>query len=70
MPPSTLARRYKNFLSILDFDAAGLEYCLDLAIRMKADRRLGAQGPSARLLDGRYVAMLFEKIASCSLTTA
>jgi ornithine carbamoyltransferase len=51
----------KDFLSILDFDAAELERCLELATHMKADRSLGRQAPTAGALDGRHVAMLFEK---------
>lgn len=51
----------KNFLSVLDFEAADLEHCLDLAAQMKADRSLGRQAPAANALDGRHVAMLFEK---------
>jgi ornithine carbamoyltransferase len=69
MAPSTVSRRYKNFLSILDFDAAGLERCIDLAIRMKAARKSGAQAPTARILAGRYVAMLFEKPSLRTRTT-
>jgi ornithine carbamoyltransferase len=56
---ATLTR--KDFLSILDFDAADLERCLALAARVKADRSLGLQAPTAAVLNGRHVAMLFEK---------
>jgi ornithine carbamoyltransferase len=51
----------KDFLSVLDFDAADLERCLDLAGRVKADRTLGLQAPAAAVLNGRHVAMLFDK---------
>src|SRR5713226_9225307 len=51
----------KDFLSVLDFEAADLERCLDLAARVKADRRLGRHAPTAEALDGRHVAMLFDK---------
>ncbi len=51
----------KDFLSVLDFDAADLERCLALAAQVKADRSLGLQAPTASVLNGRHVAMLFEK---------
>ena len=51
----------KDFLSVLDFEPADLEHCLDLAVQLKADRMLGREAPSAEVLNGRHVAMLFEK---------
>src|SRR5436190_9365747 len=60
MTATTLARR-KDFLSVLDFDAADLERCLELAAEVKADRSLGRHAPTAEALDGRHVAMLFDK---------
>ena len=59
MTPATVTR--KDFLSVLDFDAADLERCLDLASRLKAERRLGRHASTAEALDRRHVAMLFEK---------
>jgi ornithine carbamoyltransferase len=56
---ATLAR--KDFLSVLDFDAADLERCLALAAQMKEDRSRGLQAPTASALNGRHVAMLFDK---------
>ncbi len=53
--------RRKDFLSILDLDGAELTRCLDLAARLKADRTLGLQAPTANALAGRHVAMLFDK---------
>ena len=50
------ATRRKDFLSVLDFDAADLERCLEIAARVKADRRLGLQAPTATALNGRHVA--------------
>jgi len=52
---------HKDFLSVLDFDPADLERCLTLAAQMKADRTLGPDAPTASVLGGRHVAMLFEK---------
>jgi ornithine carbamoyltransferase len=58
MHGTTTARRTR-FLSILDFDRAGIETCLDVAADLKAARAAGAR--HARPLDGKHVALLFEK---------
>jgi ornithine carbamoyltransferase len=55
-----IARR-KDFLSVLDFEAADLEQCVALAARLKAERGLGRHAPTADALDGRHVAILFDK---------
>ena len=54
-------RTGKDFLSVLSFEPAELERCLDLAVQIKADRGLGRDAPTAGELLGRHVAMLFEK---------
>jgi ornithine carbamoyltransferase len=59
----------KDFLSVLDFDAADLERCLKLAARVKADRSLGRHAPTAGVLNGRHVALLFEKPSLRTRTT-
>jgi len=51
----------KDFLSVLDFDAEMLEYCLDLAGELKRDRPLGRRAPTSASLEGLHFAMLFEK---------
>ena len=56
-----LITKRKDFLSILDFDAADLEHCLQLAAQLKADRSLGRLAPTTETLSGRHVAMLFDK---------
>src|SRR6184192_530143 len=66
--PTTVARK-KDFLSVLDFDAADLENCLALAARVKTDRALGRRAPTAEALDGRHVAMLFDKPSLRTRTT-
>jgi ornithine carbamoyltransferase len=66
MNTATLAR---NFLSVLDFDAEDLGRCLDLAAQMKADRALGRAAPTANALDGRHVALLFDKPSLRTRTT-
>jgi ornithine carbamoyltransferase len=51
----------KDFLSVLDLTADELSYLLELAVRLKAERRLGLRAPTARSLNGSHVALLFEK---------
>ena len=48
-----------RFLSVLDFDHAQLESCLDLAASLKAAR--AGRFAHARPLEGLHVALLFEK---------
>ena len=59
--PHTAAATRKDFLSVLDFEATDLERCLELATQVKADRSLGRHAPTSEALDGRHVAMLFDK---------
>jgi ornithine carbamoyltransferase len=68
MNETALLRR-KDFLSVLDFDADDFERCIDLALRMKADRALGSQAPTAKALESRFVALLFEKPSLRTRTT-
>ena len=69
MTQATTAARPRHFLSVTDLDAVDLERCLELALRMKAERALGADAPTAHVLAGRYVAMLFEKPSLRTRTT-
>jgi ornithine carbamoyltransferase len=55
----TTASIPSRFLSILDFDQAALEGCLDLAGELKAARAAGVA--HERPLEGRHFALLFEK---------
>src|SRR5438445_9548077 len=66
--PTTVARK-KDFLSVLDFDAADLENCLALAAQVKADRSLGRHAPTADARDGQHVALLFDKPSLRTRTT-
>ncbi len=59
--PSIERSTRKDFLSILDFDATDLERCLQISSRLKAERSLGRQAPTADAIDGRHIALLFEK---------
>jgi ornithine carbamoyltransferase len=68
MPETTVARR-KDFLSVLDFDAADLERCLQLAAQVKSERSLGRHAPFADVLNGRHVALLFDKPSLRTRTT-
>jgi ornithine carbamoyltransferase len=58
---AAVPRTRKDFLSVLDLEPADLDRCLELAAQLKADRPLGRQSPTANALEGRHVAMLFEK---------
>ena len=49
----------RRFLSILDLDRDGLLACLELAAAFKAARAAGV--PHERPLEGRHIALLFEK---------
>src|SRR5579864_6497195 len=64
-----IVTRRKDFLSVLDFDAADLEGCLRLAAQLKSDRPLGRHAPAADALDGRHVALLFDKPSLRTWTT-
>jgi len=55
----TVANKLTRFLSITDFDPSTLESCLALAARMKGARAAGVR--HERPLEGRHVALLFEK---------
>ncbi len=56
---SVLTRHPTRFLSVLDFTAAELEACLELAASLKRARAEGR--PHERRLEGRHIAMLFDK---------
>jgi ornithine carbamoyltransferase len=68
MTDATITKR-KDFLSVLDFDAPDLERCLQLAAQVKSDRLLGRHAPTADALNGRHVAMLFDKPSLRTQTT-
>jgi len=59
----------KDFLSVLDLDPPDLERCLHLAAQLKADRALGRLAPTSDALNGRHVALLFEKPSLRTRTT-
>src|SRR4051812_1783514 len=69
MPLSPATQTRKDFLSVLDFDAIDFERCLQLAAQLKADRTLGRHAPTADALNGRHVAMLFDKPSLRTRTT-
>jgi len=60
---------HKDYISVLNFDSADLERCLQLAAQLKADRPLGRQAPTADALNGRHVALLFDKPSLRTRTT-
>ena len=59
----------KDFLSIRDLTRSDFLLLLDLAADMKATRRLGRQAPTATVLAGEHVALLFEKPSLRTWTT-
>ena len=69
MTQATPTQTRKDFLSILDFDPNDLEGCLQLAAQLKADRSLGRHAPTADALNGRHVALLFDKASLRTRTT-
>ncbi|MFN2448062.1 MAG: ornithine carbamoyltransferase [Vicinamibacterales bacterium] len=48
-------------MSILDLNHGELETVLRLSSRLKTERTLGLRAPTAHVLDGRHVGLLFEK---------
>lgn len=54
----TIDLRGRDFLKELDFSKAELTYLLELAGRLKADRRAGREVPT---LTGKCIALIFEK---------
>ncbi len=67
MTPAATTR--KDFLSVLDLEAGDLDLCLKLAAQLKSDRSLGRQAPTADALDGRHIALLFDKPSLRTRTT-
>jgi ornithine carbamoyltransferase len=67
MTPATQTR--KDFLSVLDFDGSDLEAALRLAAQLKSDRSLGRSAPTADALNGRHIAILFDKPSLRTRTT-
>jgi ornithine carbamoyltransferase len=61
--------RTKDFVSVLDFAPAELESCLATAARVKHERSLGKQAPTANALGGAHVALLFEKPSLRTIST-
>ncbi len=60
----------RHFLRMLDFAQDEIVYLLDLAAKLKADKRAGLRG---RTLDGKNVALIFEKPSTrtrCAFTVA
>jgi ornithine carbamoyltransferase len=59
----------KDFLSVLDFDAADFQRCLQLAAELKRERTLGRHAPTASMLSGRHIGLLFDKPSLRTRTT-
>lgn len=50
--------RKRSFLKLLDFSASEIEYLLQLAVRLKKDKR---EGIEKKTLNGKNIALIFEK---------
>jgi ornithine carbamoyltransferase len=61
MASTELRQLTKDFLSIRDLSPAELVRLLELAAELKEQRPLRRRAPRAHALEGRHVAMLFEK---------
>jgi len=61
MNPVAPAGPVKDFLSILDLQTDGVTRLLNQAARLKAERHLANDAPTANALRGAHVGMLFEK---------
>ena len=59
--PEAGGRTSRTYVSVLDLSPDTLETCLALAGRLKRERRLGADAPTARALTGHSLALLFDK---------
>ena len=53
----------KHYLSVLDFDAAGFAHLLELAARLKSERKLGRRAPTAQALLTHAAVALATQIA-------
>lgn len=51
----------RHFLTLLDFTPEEIEYLLDLSVSLKKDFRMGKRN---RLLEGKSIALLFEKTST------
>ncbi len=51
----------KHFLKLLDFTPAEIEYLLDLAAKLKAEKKNGVKH---RILEGKSIALIFEKTST------
>jgi ornithine carbamoyltransferase len=59
---SVRARSYpKDLLSVLDLGVDGVDEVLQLASRLKRERKLGRRAPTAQALSALHVALLFDK---------
>jgi ornithine carbamoyltransferase len=61
MTSSYSKKLQKDFLSVLDLAPENLVRLIDLAIQLKSERSFGNRAPTAEVLSGAHVALLFEK---------
>ena len=56
-----ISLKNKNFLKLLDFTPAEIEYLIDLAAELKAKKNAGIPH---RLCEGKNIALIFEKTST------
>ncbi|KEA50841.1 ornithine carbamoyltransferase [Mangrovibacter sp. MFB070] len=57
----TISLKNKNFLKLLDFTPAEINYLLELAASLKADKKAGTE---KKTLTGKNIALIFEKTST------
>ncbi len=57
----TISLKNKNFLKLLDFTPAEINYLLELAASLKADKKAGTE---KKMLTGKNIALIFEKTST------
>lgn len=56
-----ISLRNRNFLKLLDYTPAEIQYLIDLAIELKAAKKAGREKP---MLKGKNIALIFEKTST------
>ncbi len=54
----TINLKNRNFLKLLDYTPAEIQYLIDLAMTLKADKKAGRE---KKTLTGKNIALIFEK---------
>ncbi|ELY3542086.1 ornithine carbamoyltransferase [Cronobacter turicensis] len=57
----TINLKNRNFLKLLDYTPAEIQYLIDLAMQLKADKKAGRE---KKTLEGKNIALIFEKTST------